>query len=76
MRRCRRRSARPAATGATCLSAAVSGKREAIVARLLDAGVDVDQPLPGGSTPLMVADTEDAVTEWLGDKNLGLATLH
>jgi hypothetical protein len=27
-------------------------------------------------TPLMVADTEDAVNEWLGDKNLGLATLH
>lgn len=27
-------------------------------------------------TPLMVADTADAVTEWLGDKNLGLATLH
>jgi hypothetical protein len=27
-------------------------------------------------TPLMVADTTDAVTEWLGDKNLGLATLH
>lgn len=27
-------------------------------------------------TPLMVADTEDAVTEWLGDQNLGLATLH
>lgn len=27
-------------------------------------------------TPLMVADTEDAVTEWLGDKSLGLATLH
>ncbi|KQN78120.1 DUF1150 domain-containing protein [Devosia sp. BK] len=27
-------------------------------------------------TPLMVADTADAVTEWLGDQNLGLATLH
>lgn len=27
-------------------------------------------------TPLMVADTEDAVTEWLTDTNLGLATLH
>ncbi|KKB78745.1 hypothetical protein VW35_09550 [Devosia soli] len=27
-------------------------------------------------TPLMVADTEDAVNEWLGDQNLGLATLH
>ena len=27
-------------------------------------------------TPLMVADTEDAVAEWLVDQNLGLATLH
>lgn len=27
-------------------------------------------------TPLMVADTTEAVTEWLGDQNIGLATLH
>ena len=27
-------------------------------------------------TPLLVTDTEDALMEWLGDKNLGLATLH
>ena len=27
-------------------------------------------------TPLMVADTKDAVSEWLGDQNIGLATLH
>ncbi|HTN61253.1 MAG TPA: DUF1150 family protein [Devosia sp.] len=27
-------------------------------------------------TPLLVTDSEDAVTDWLGDKNLGLATLH
>lgn len=27
-------------------------------------------------TPLLVTDTEDAVADWLGDKNLGLATLH
>ena len=27
-------------------------------------------------TPLLVTDTEDAVLDWLGDKNLGLATLH
>lgn len=26
--------------------------------------------------PLLVADTEDAVLEWLGEQNLGLATLH
>ena len=27
-------------------------------------------------TPLMVADTAEAVTEWLGDQNIGVATLH
>ena len=27
-------------------------------------------------TPLMVADTQAAVTEWLGDQNIGVATLH
>lgn len=27
-------------------------------------------------TPLLVSDTEDAIVDWLGDKNLGLATLH
>lgn len=27
-------------------------------------------------TPLLVTDTADAVADWLGDKNLGLATLH
>ncbi len=27
-------------------------------------------------TPLMVADTKDAVTEWLGGQSIGLATLH
>ena len=27
-------------------------------------------------TPLLVTDTQDAVNDWLGDKNLGLATLH
>jgi hypothetical protein len=27
-------------------------------------------------TPLMVADTEDAVADWLGEQSLGLATLH
>jgi hypothetical protein len=27
-------------------------------------------------TPLMVADTQSAVTEWLGDQNIGVATLH
>ncbi|MHA6299643.1 DUF1150 family protein [Devosia sp. CAU 1758] len=27
-------------------------------------------------TPLMVADTTEAVTEWLTDQNIGVATLH
>jgi hypothetical protein len=27
-------------------------------------------------TPLMVADTAEAVTEWLTDQNIGVATLH
>ena len=27
-------------------------------------------------TPLLVTDTADAVSDWLGDTNLGLATLH
>ena len=27
-------------------------------------------------TPLMVADTAEAVAEWLGDQNIGVATLH
>ena len=27
-------------------------------------------------TPLLVTDTEDAVSEWLGDRNLGIATLN
>ncbi|MBJ3785703.1 DUF1150 family protein [Devosia sp. MSA67] len=27
-------------------------------------------------TPLMVADTAEAVSEWLGDQNIGVATLH
>lgn len=27
-------------------------------------------------TPLLVTDTEDGVLDWLGEKNLGLATLH
>ena len=26
--------------------------------------------------PLLVADTEEAVTEWLSDKNLGIVALH
>jgi len=39
-------------------------------------GEEYQLVMSADGTPLMVADTEDAVTEWLGDKNLGLATLH
>jgi hypothetical protein len=44
-----------ATTGATCLSAAVSARHDAIVNLLLDRGAAVDQRLPGGSTALLVA---------------------
>jgi hypothetical protein len=39
-------------------------------------GEEYQLVMSADGTPLMVADTADAVTEWLGDKNLGLATLH
>jgi hypothetical protein len=32
--------------------------------------------MSANGTPLLVTDTQDAVIDWLGDKNLGLATLH
>jgi len=41
-----------------------------------DAGEQYQLVMSADGTPLMVADTADAVSEWLGDKNLGLATLH
>ena len=43
-----------------------------------DAVADRDFQLvvsPDGQ-PLLVADTEEAVTEWLSDKNLGIVALH
>lgn len=30
----------------------------------------------GDGSPLLVADTEEAVTDWLSDKNLGIVALH
>lgn len=30
----------------------------------------------GDGSPLMVADTEDAVADWLADRNLGIVALH
>ncbi|QQR36352.1 DUF1150 family protein [Devosia oryziradicis] len=41
-----------------------------------DAATDYQLVMSADGTPLLVTDTEDAVIEWLGDKNLGLATLH
>ena len=41
-----------------------------------DAATEYHLLMSADGTPLLVTDTEDAVTDWLGDKNLGLATLH
>ena len=38
--------------------------------------VDYQLVMSADGTPLLVTDTEDAVLDWLGDKNLGLVTLH
>ncbi|MHA6689394.1 DUF1150 family protein [Devosia sp. A449] len=39
-------------------------------------GLDYQLVMSADGTPLLVTDTEDSVADWLGDKNLGLATLH
>ena len=41
-----------------------------------DAAAEYQLLMSADGTPLLVTDTEDAVIDWLGDKNLGLATLH
>ena len=41
-----------------------------------EAEADYQLVMSADGTPLLVTDTEDAVVDWLGDKNLGLATLH
>jgi hypothetical protein len=41
-----------------------------------DAATEYQLVMSADGTPLLVTDTEDAVVEWLGDRNLGLATLH
>ncbi|UYN98887.1 MAG: DUF1150 family protein [Devosia sp.] len=41
-----------------------------------DATFQYQLVMSADGTPLMVADTADAVNEWLGDRNIGLATLH
>ena len=41
-----------------------------------DAGTEYHLLMSADGTPLLVTDTEDALLDWIGDKNLGLATLH
>ena len=41
-----------------------------------EAESDYQLVMSADGTPLLVTDTEDGVLDWLGDKNLGLATLH
>ena len=41
-----------------------------------DAETEYQLVMSADGTPLMVADTTDAVTEWLGDQSIGVATLH
>lgn len=41
-----------------------------------DEASDYQLVMSADGTPLLVTDTEDGVLDWLGDKNLGLATLH
>lgn len=39
-------------------------------------GVEYQLVMSADGTPLMIADTEEAVLDWLGEQTLGLATLH
>lgn len=41
-----------------------------------EAESDYQLVMSADGTPLLVTDTEDSVLDWLGDKNLGLATRH
>jgi len=41
-----------------------------------DAPTQYHLVMSADGTPLMVADTAEAVSEWLGDQNIGVATLH
>src|SRR5690606_9246804 len=45
----------PAQSGATCLSVALTARRIEVVWVLAENGVMMDQRLPGGITPLMIA---------------------
>ena len=53
----------------------------AILATMIDdaefeAATEYQLLMSADGTPLLVTDTADAVSDWLGDTNLGLATLH
>jgi hypothetical protein len=41
-----------------------------------DAEVDYQIVVSADGQPLLVADSEEAVADWLSDKNLGVVTLH
>lgn len=41
-----------------------------------DAGTQYQLVMSADGTPLMVSDSAEAVSEWLGDQSIGLATLH
>lgn len=41
-----------------------------------DAEVDYQIVVSADGQPLLVADSEEAVADWLSDKNLGIVTLH
>lgn len=41
-----------------------------------DAETEYHLVMSADGTPLMVADTAEAVAEWMGDQNIGVATLH
>jgi hypothetical protein len=38
--------------------------------------VDFHLVVSGDGSPLLVADSDDAVNEWLSDKNFGIVALH
>ena len=41
-----------------------------------ETGTQYQLVMSADGTPLMIADSEEAVAEWLGEQSLGLATLH
>jgi len=41
-----------------------------------DLGQDFQIVVSANGEPLLVADSQEAVNEWLSDKNLGIAALH